>query len=664
MPPTNGWLFKHRHYGYLLVFLLLAYLPLSSFQFALKNDAYLYNFPNKFFFSDALHNGILPTWNPYLNFGFPLYADPGFAWWHPLTWIFGLLGYNAYTFTIEVLVYIFIAGCGMYRLCQTLHLHSRSAFLAGTMFMCCGFFIGNLQHINFLTCAAFLPWVVSGWIKLHNAPSVTRMFSAGSAIYLMVTGGHPAIPIGALYFLLFFAGMYWWLEKRSIDSKRFLLLNLGLVLCASVLLFLPLYSWLKLMPYYARSHEVDQALQTKLGFTTPCYLSFLNPLPTARNSTFFNTDVSMRNGYFSILGIAGVLIATFKSNKNNCTKLFLSAAIFGLVLSQGGSIKYHLFEGLPLLGFIRSNGEFRVFGLFSLIVASAITIDSLIHKELYTSNNYKKVLAGISLVSLTVLIFILVRYDVHAALSLPRTVSGLKQLLDSLTFLHFIFTGSVISFFTATTGFIILHFKKLGLFTPLLLADLFINTLLMLPITGVGKVSTLAMQRIFNRAPKGFQKLNLNQPNITISKDEKLLIGDWQWYNKNLLKDSLLDYPSTLKSSHKKLQGLKDAPLPRETFIKMKGRSSTLQINLLLPNCIVVQVYALHDDTLIINQNYYPGWRVKVNGINQPIHVTQSEQLKIPIKSGRAEVTVYFSVLNSLFAKNKHGSIHENVFPY
>lgn len=52
----------------LVCFIWVAYLPLSSFQFALKNDAFVYNFPNKYFFSECLHHGIIPWWNPYLNF--------------------------------------------------------------------------------------------------------------------------------------------------------------------------------------------------------------------------------------------------------------------------------------------------------------------------------------------------------------------------------------------------------------------------------------------------------------------------------------------------------------------------------------------------------------------------------------------------------------------
>ena len=75
----SGKLASLKPYLWLLAILLLAYLPLSTCYFGMKNDAFSDNFPNKYFLSEALHSGMLPLWNPYMNFGFPVYADVGFA---------------------------------------------------------------------------------------------------------------------------------------------------------------------------------------------------------------------------------------------------------------------------------------------------------------------------------------------------------------------------------------------------------------------------------------------------------------------------------------------------------------------------------------------------------------------------------------------------------
>ena len=194
---------SYRNYLLLLLILLIAYLPLSSFLFALKNDAFTDNFPDKFFFSAALHSGKLPLWNPYMNFGFPIYADLGFAFYNPITWLFGIIGYNAFTFTVEVLVYLYLAGINMYLLCKYLSFENRVCLTVAAMFMCSGFFVGNLQHINFLTATAFVPLVVKYLLSSLSNPCFKNSFFLALAFFFVVVGGHPAIPIATVYFMLF-----------------------------------------------------------------------------------------------------------------------------------------------------------------------------------------------------------------------------------------------------------------------------------------------------------------------------------------------------------------------------------------------------------------------------------------------------------------------------
>jgi hypothetical protein len=72
-------LYQLKPYLLLLLILLIAYLPLTTFYFGMKNDAFSDNCLNNFFLSESLHAGMMPLWNPCMNFGFPVYADPGFA---------------------------------------------------------------------------------------------------------------------------------------------------------------------------------------------------------------------------------------------------------------------------------------------------------------------------------------------------------------------------------------------------------------------------------------------------------------------------------------------------------------------------------------------------------------------------------------------------------
>ncbi|MBI3883213.1 MAG: hypothetical protein HY305_03110, partial [Sphingobacteriales bacterium] len=147
--------------------LIIAFLPISSFLFFLKNDAFNNYFPPKFFMSESIHAGYLPLWNPYINFGIPQYGDMSSGYWSPVTWLTAsTIGYNAYTFTIEALFYILLGGLGMYKLTGVWQLDKNIRLIAGVAFMCCGYNIGHLQHFNWLSGTAFLPWCLWSYILL------------------------------------------------------------------------------------------------------------------------------------------------------------------------------------------------------------------------------------------------------------------------------------------------------------------------------------------------------------------------------------------------------------------------------------------------------------------------------------------------------------------
>lgn len=137
---------------FFLLTVFIAFLPVSSFMFFLKNDAFAGYYPPKFFMSESLHFGFLPLWNPYINFGIPQYGDMSSGFWSPITWLIASsVGYNAYTFTIEVLCYILLGGLGFYHLLKLWVRDKRIRIIGAIAFMCCGYNVGHLQHFNWLS---------------------------------------------------------------------------------------------------------------------------------------------------------------------------------------------------------------------------------------------------------------------------------------------------------------------------------------------------------------------------------------------------------------------------------------------------------------------------------------------------------------------------------
>jgi len=626
----------------LTLFVIIAYLPLSSFLFAIKNDAFIYNYPNKHFFSEALHNGYMPYWNPYLNYGFPLFADPGFAWWHPLTWVFGLIGYNPFTFTLEVLVYILIAALGMYKLGRGFSLNRQSAFVIGGLFASSGFFIGNLQHINFLTCAAFLPWVVLYWWKLQQTPSLKHVLSAAFATYLLCTAGHPAIPIGSLYFMILLTATYFFLHRKEIKLGTFIIYNI-LYLAATAIMCLPvILSYAQLMPYYVRNEAVSHLTTDNLGFTPASYLSFLSPVTTIKGSEFFHTDVSMRNGYFSLFGLIALLYILF-TRKNKIQKVFLVPSFALLLLSLGGWVKLTLYENLPLLNFIRTNGEFRVFALFGFIVCVGFLLHDLLanqrgHSAIKKLTGGVIVVLGVGLVLCAALLF----KTSNTGNSAIQFNSGLKGLIDSITLPQSLLLGLLIGLSIAVIYYIILQ-KKAGRFLPyFILADVIINAWLLLPITGVGQKNVAYIAGIINQAPKGFPvpPLTVKETTKPIALEDEQRVGDWNWYNKQIVHEPI-EYPSILRHTqdfyNDTLNNLRNKP-----FLFLKNGAGTLSVLHFSPGDTKANVILQKPDTVIFLQNSYPGWHITVNGQNRPI-ATEGPFLATALPRGTFQINFRFS---------------------
>jgi hypothetical protein len=627
----------------LLAFLVIAYLPLSSFFFALKNDALTTNFPNKYFFSASLHAGYLPIWNPYINFGLPLYADPGFAFWNPITWIFGWIGYSVSLLTIEILFYIWLAGISAFELGTWLGHGPRVSFCMGIIYMCCGFFIGNLQHINFLTSTAFLPLVLKTYLDLQKTFTVRKLFFCLISLYLLASGGHPAIPVACIYFLVLIQAGLIIFSDRGIKKVPLLLHSLRtdfILLVCFILLAAPLlYSYYEIYPHFTRAAAVNQTAYSDTGFDLPSYLSFLYPFSTTANHHLFGNDPLMRNGYISLTGLACVLIALVR-RKNQYQKIFFFAGVAMFVLSLGGPIKEFLYSFLPLLDHIRTNGEFRVFGLLSLIVAGSYKMTDLMKgRDLAIFLRLLCIIAGIGLVIIiSGLIFTSAIFDMTKMNSGPF-FPALKYWLQTLTFFDRLFLNSLIVVFLI--GFYFLMAKRIGTGFSLLLftmADLIIFSWTQLPITGVQLKSPASIEKYFSKVPSGIPipQLSPIAENRLIGEDIEKLIGYWPYYSKQPGTPVLCSYPSKLNHTVEYFKSVLPDSVNKKAFVYSTNKNfeKNLTITFFSPSEIGIRVDVSDKDSLILLQNNYFRWNASVNGNPTKISKADISFMAVPLQKG------------------------------
>ena len=122
-------------------------------------DVFAHSYPHARFIREACHAGYLPYWNPTLNFGEPILANPNFLFFYPSTLLLiGLpldLGY-----TLHYVLHFMLAGLGAYGLARRWGRCRLAAFFAGFVFSFSGpvLSLGNLY--NHAAAAAWIPWAL------------------------------------------------------------------------------------------------------------------------------------------------------------------------------------------------------------------------------------------------------------------------------------------------------------------------------------------------------------------------------------------------------------------------------------------------------------------------------------------------------------------------
>ena len=122
-------------------------------------DIFNYTFPSARFIHEICHRGYLPFWNPYLNYGQAVLANPNLLFFYPFTLLIVLLPADV-AFTLHFLVHFALAGIGVYVLARSWRQSRQGAFFAAFVFMFSGPVLSLGDLYNESACAAWIPWAL------------------------------------------------------------------------------------------------------------------------------------------------------------------------------------------------------------------------------------------------------------------------------------------------------------------------------------------------------------------------------------------------------------------------------------------------------------------------------------------------------------------------
>lgn len=649
---------------------LIAYSPLASFLFALKNDMFIGYLPPRFLMGEAIHSHQLPLWNPYISFGLPFYGDMSSSYWSPLTWLIAsTTGYNPYTLTIEVLIYLLLSGVGMYYLSGHFSKNMYVRLIAAISYMCNGYIVGHLQHLNWLSGAAFLPLCLWAIEKLHQERNLKSLLLASLFFYLIVSSSHPGIIIGAIYF---FAGYV--IIKLYSDFKltgkaglfkntKLYLLFIGCLLLLSVGL---IAGYSDIIPYFDRNQAVDLSLSLNQNTDLKSWISSILPFATTSGDDFFKNDPAFRNIYFGLIMFLLFLASLFASKSKQQIFFLVTGGIF-LLISLGGMFKLVTAKLLPLLGYVRVNAEFRIFTVLCFVIAAAIFFDRFTE----TNESYHKklkpcfiailgIMSGLLLFSVINLFSggeSVIHYmnKVNESLLSRNTI---KQLLDKISIYDTIFVQCIIQIILLILLIRAFKYNQLKKIFIIASLDIILATLLNLPFTGVGKVPVSTISSIQKKSPQGIPSPTLQavRDNDTLSYNEVLLIGDWSFYSKQpgaakpalypvKLINNYIYYFEAAKDTTLRITDMPFIYITNSISEKKPKKTNDVELQTIVSyktGELHLKVVADTASYIVMLQNFYPHWYYKKNGNVFPVQQAGINFIGVPLEKGENDLLLFF----------------------
>lgn len=619
---------------------LIAYFPVVCFQFAIKNDFFSAYFPLKYFLSESINAGSFPLWNPFLNYGFPVYGDMSEAYWNPLTWLIAAtVGYNPWTFTIEIIFYIFIACRSMYALSAMWIRTNWIKQLVAVAFACSGFFVGHLQHFNWISGAALLPLCML--MILHFVKDGKLSFFLGALISTtwFLTSAHPGIIIGMLLFMIPLL-----VHARLLYRKA--LLRISVLLLAILTLGSGmLYAYLEVLPFTNRSAPVGSLATTLLSTSIRSWVSVFMSLPITKADAFFGNDIAMRNSFFGVLLLAS-LAPIFAGKVKGSALYFACCGLAFLLLSS--EIILSVYPHLPLVNYVRLNSEFRIFAILSFIIAGGISLEYSVKWKDFTLLRSLQVFRYLYIAAvLSALVFIIVKGDSITSFLTNANPGrpGIKTIIHSLSFADAVLIHGLIQLLICS-----MLIRGLKTFDHMKLlaagfAEIAFATLLNLPFTGVGQRSVQDIDRLLSKAPRGIVA-PIIMPEDEVARNypmTDLVLGNWSLYSKQIAMDSLFPYPQMLRTTLAYAQSEERKSLMIQSPFFLKSQAGIMKEGIQYSfQQIIIAMDLPRQDTLVIKQNNYPGWSANIDGEKAPLVTEAGTFIGVPLSPGKHEITVAF----------------------
>ena len=187
--------------GLWLLILLAFWLIGPAGRVLANGDLFTYFYPYWAAAAQALGEGRLPLWNPYLFMGVPFLANSQVGLFYPLNWPLWLLLPPHRALHWSVILHLWLTATGAYVYGRAaLRLGHLGAWTAGAALALGGYLGAQVEHVNQLQALAWLPWLLLiydraieqqgrlAWPALAAVMGMTLLAGHAQSAFIALTG--------------------------------------------------------------------------------------------------------------------------------------------------------------------------------------------------------------------------------------------------------------------------------------------------------------------------------------------------------------------------------------------------------------------------------------------------------------------------------------------
>jgi hypothetical protein len=309
-------------------------------------DVSFFHYPLKWLVTEAYSSGEWPLWNPYIQLGQPLLANPNCMAFYPTQVLFQILPFEL-AFELHFVLHCIGAGLATYFLGRTLGFSRCSAFVAAAVYNFSGVTLSFVNLFNILPVVTFLPLLTLLFLKLLQRITLWRMAATSlvSGAFLLLLEPLSSFAIG-LFLAVFLAAFWFWSGQTRVGPARAigcLLIVFGSSLLLAAVQLLPTF---ELIQHSGRRGGLDLNVVTGWSMPPINLLEMLSPqifgdfFRLTQNSSwassfFENREPYLLSSYFGLFALLLVLFGVFFSNKKFLSASLLVLSVVGVLFALG-----------------------------------------------------------------------------------------------------------------------------------------------------------------------------------------------------------------------------------------------------------------------------------------------------------------------------------------